>query len=507
MSSLASSEFVALSQGQLRLLARGVGATLSVVYVAEEWLGGNSANLIPIAVYPDAALEMLQSQPLQLPSEWTGDGPRETGVSTARPMAQDSTDFSRDLGLLNPSRWRKSATHVRQSSQTKQGNSSKRAGQVKRGDAEVGLPALPSNNSLHQAVQPLYYENKAIGLLVIAREGQDWQDEDYGQLEQVAYTLSAACVMERRLQWLQARFRQQEIAQEQRQDILDNLIHQFRNPLTALRTFGKLLVRRLSTEDPNHRVAEGIIRESDRLQELLVQLNAAVDESPLILSEAEIVDEDWERVPQALPSSVLLPGASPLGGEPLVLEACDILAILQPLLDSFEAIAQEQNQSLRFLCPPTPLPPIQGSPMALREILSNLIDNALKYGRANGTVVVLVQSMVQENQVPDTVCIIISDDGPGIPAADLPRLFERHYRGIQAQGGKPGTGLGLAIARSLVEQMGGHLEVMSPAGPLHPQALLTLRLSSSAPSSPPSVETEGPGSAFLVSLSPWHLEK
>jgi signal transduction histidine kinase len=61
------------------------------------------------------------------------------------------------------------------------------------------------------------------------------------------------------------------------------------------------------------------------------------------------------------------------------------------------------------------------------------------------------------------VGIAITDTGHGIPPQDLEHLFERRYRGIQANTGIPGSGLGLAIAKALIEQMQGQIEVFSPA--------------------------------------------
>jgi len=66
---------------------------------------------------------------------------------------------------------------------------------------------------------------------------------------------------------------------------------------------------------------------------------------------------------------------------------------------------------------------------------------------------------------------MVSDTGPGVPECDRSRLFERHYRGVQAQGEIPGTGIGLALVKELVEQMGGELMVVSPAGCWSPWVL------------------------------------
>jgi len=108
----------------------------------------------------------------------------------------------------------------------------------------------------------------------------------------------------------------------------------------------------------------------------------------------------------------------------------------------------------------------------LREVLSNAIDNALKYTPAGGLVLVQA-SLVQATKRTTTgqtadgreqkLELAITDTGPGIPPQDLHHLFERRYRGVQAQTGIPGSGLGLSIARALVTQMQGEIDVFSPA--------------------------------------------
>jgi signal transduction histidine kinase len=117
---------------------------------------------------------------------------------------------------------------------------------------------------------------------------------------------------------------------------------------------------------------------------------------------------------------------------------------------------------------------VWGNAKALREVLSNLIDNALKYTPAGGQIDIRVGETRQTPQ-KERLGIAISDSGPGIPPQDLEHLFERHYRGVQASTAIPGTGLGLAIAKELVEQMQGEIEVFSPA-----QSLWTKQNSESA---------------------------
>jgi signal transduction histidine kinase len=98
---------------------------------------------------------------------------------------------------------------------------------------------------------------------------------------------------------------------------------------------------------------------------------------------------------------------------------------------------------------------------ALREVLNNLIDNALKYTPTGGEVKIYsIEKLEQAQQ--NWLGIAISDSGYGIPLEDQQKIFERHYRGRQAQSDIPGSGLGLAIAKDLIEKMGGKIEIISP---------------------------------------------
>ena len=99
----------------------------------------------------------------------------------------------------------------------------------------------------------------------------------------------------------------------------------------------------------------------------------------------------------------------------------------------------------------------------LGRVLRNLLGNAQKYGREGGTVRITLERHADE------VCLAVTDDGPGVPAAEQERIFERFYRARDASSGSPsagpmGTGLGLAIARGLVELHGGRLWVESTPG-------------------------------------------
>jgi two-component system phosphate regulon sensor histidine kinase PhoR len=97
-----------------------------------------------------------------------------------------------------------------------------------------------------------------------------------------------------------------------------------------------------------------------------------------------------------------------------------------------------------------------GDPDGVEQMVLNLVDNAVKYGRAGG------QVRVTAARADGWIDISVSDDGPGIESRHLPRLFERFYRvdpGRSASDG--GSGLGLAIVKNLAESMGGRVSVTS----------------------------------------------
>ncbi len=90
----------------------------------------------------------------------------------------------------------------------------------------------------------------------------------------------------------------------------------------------------------------------------------------------------------------------------------------------------------------------------LSQALQNLVENAARYSRAGGAIMLGVE------RAGGRVILTVTDEGPGIPAEDLPHLFEKFYRGRQA-GKTKGTGLGLAIVKAIVELCGGRVEVRS----------------------------------------------
>ena len=218
-----------------------------------------------------------------------------------------------------------------------------------------------------------------LGVLVTGRESAPWQSEEVAQLENIARTLAIACFLDQQKSWYLTQLRQQQMRREWERDHLDDLFHQLRNPLTALRTFSKLLLKRFWGDDKTQGVIEGIGRESYHLQELLQAF-----EEDLARSDEEIVVPTWET--ETLPANVLAPvSAFLLPSSTLPLSSVDLGTVLGLILSSVEAIAQEKQIQLNTIISDN-LSPIVGNAAALREIFSNLIDNALKYTPSKGKV-------------------------------------------------------------------------------------------------------------------------
>jgi signal transduction histidine kinase len=103
------------------------------------------------------------------------------------------------------------------------------------------------------------------------------------------------------------------------------------------------------------------------------------------------------------------------------------------------------------------LPPICIDAVQMERVVSNLLGNAIKFTPAGGRVRLVA------HQQRDTLVVAVSDDGPGIPPEELPRLAERHFRGSRSRGVE-GSGLGLFIVRAVVEAHGGALRIASGTG-------------------------------------------
>ena len=254
----------------------------------------------------------------------------------------------------------------------------------------------------------------------------------------------AAVTLERlRLAREAAQSAAQSETQRLRTALLSSLSHDLRTPLTAIRGAAETLRTAWAQLTPETRgdLLSSIEHDTARMHRFLANIT---DMTRL---------ESGEIVPRLAPTEL-----------PEVVEA---------------AIARQENGLLILVNIPPDIPPVRADPLLLEQVLVNLLDNALKYSPANGTVSVTARREGAE------VAISVSDEGIGIAGEDLPHVFDSFYRAGRGDRVAPGTGLGLAIARGFTIAMGGRIEAASPrpdAPPLgFPGTVITLHLPAAAP--------------------------
>ncbi|HXG85999.1 MAG TPA: ATP-binding protein [Pyrinomonadaceae bacterium] len=245
----------------------------------------------------------------------------------------------------------------------------------------------------------------------------------------------------------------QEIAQREEElktldrmksEFVSNVSHELRTPLTTIKTFVRVL-------------------QSDKI-------SAAEREEYLETIAAEC-DRQIDFVQNLLDLSRIESGAYKISLAPT-----DVVKILWEAIETHGRAAVSRRLNLKFNSPDGDLPPARTDAGALRQIISSLIENAMKYTPEGGEITIAA------NLKDERIAVEIADDGCGIAAADLPRIFEKFYRG-QPLGAEnppfdsgefsdesecvgynesPGVGLGLYLVHNLVEQIGGEITAESP---------------------------------------------
>jgi two-component system OmpR family sensor kinase len=210
-------------------------------------------------------------------------------------------------------------------------------------------------------------------------------------------------------------------------DFLADVSHELRTPLAALRTFNELLQQRAGS-DPTAR-AEFLESSGQQIERL--------DWLALNLLELSKLDSGLVR---------------------LDLRPDDLRTTVASAVEQAAAAAERRGVRLTVSAPRRPLV-ILHDPQRLGQAISNLVANALKFTPRGGSVKVIV------GPDPLGARIGVVDTGVGIDAGELPRIFERFYRGSQANEARgSGSGLGLAIVHSIIEMHGGRIEVESRVG-------------------------------------------
>ncbi len=216
--------------------------------------------------------------------------------------------------------------------------------------------------------------------------------------------------------------------QEQfRREFLGNLAHELKTPVFSIQGYIMTLLEG-GLEDPNVNT------------KFLERASKAVDRITTLL-------EDLDQITQMEVDKIQLHEAR-----------FDIVKLVQEVIDMLIPYAQEKHIELKLAKNYEPIF-VLGDKAKLEQVIVNLIKNSIAYGNENG------ETTVRFNALDTSILVEVSDNGPGIEDAELPRLFERFYRVEKSRNrNEGGTGLGLAIARTIIEAHEQTINVRSTVG-------------------------------------------
>jgi two-component system phosphate regulon sensor histidine kinase PhoR len=211
-----------------------------------------------------------------------------------------------------------------------------------------------------------------------------------------------------------------------RREFVANVSHELKSPLTSIRSLTDALLSGAIEEGETARRFLGLIEEDAvRLTRLIEDL--------LALSQIES------------------------GGVPLRVTVVDLRRHVQSVLEALAPAIEQGGLAVEVDLPDSSL--VSADPDRLRQVLTNLVDNAIKYNRPGGRI------RVRQEREGLSLRVFVVDTGIGIPERDLRRIFERFYRVDKARSRElGGTGLGLSIVKHIVEAHGGTVHVTSRLG-------------------------------------------
>jgi two-component system phosphate regulon sensor histidine kinase PhoR len=210
-----------------------------------------------------------------------------------------------------------------------------------------------------------------------------------------------------------------------RRDFISNISHELRTPVASLKILAETL-------------QEGAIDDRAVAQDFLHKINIEVDRLTQMVNELG----ELSRIES--------------GELPLKIEPVDLGKVVRRVAERLRAQAERGGLSLKEDIP-NGLPEAQADEERVEQVLVNLIHNAIKFTPPSGRINISAKAK------GDNIWFSVTDTGTGIPADDLPRIFERFYKADKARTGG-GTGLGLAIVKHIVEALGGKIWAESIEG-------------------------------------------
>lgn len=258
---------------------------------------------------------------------------------------------------------------------------------------------------------PLITKNKVVGVLeVINKKRGKFTDPDESMLT-VLGAQAAVAIENARL--------------FQQSDLIAEFVHELRTPLASLSTATYLLLRPEMSREQRDQIVNNIHNETLRLNSLA--------SSFLDLARLESGRVQFRKTRFSVAD--------------LLYEGRDVMMTK----------AQETNIQIRIDVP-NDMPLLEADRDKIKQVILNLISNAIKYNRTNGSVI--ITGNFNENEI----FVTVQDTGVGIPEESIPHLFEKFYRVREHEGKASGTGLGLSICKQIIQGHNGRLEVKSKMG-------------------------------------------
>ena len=212
-----------------------------------------------------------------------------------------------------------------------------------------------------------------------------------------------------------------------RRDFVANVSHELRTPVSTIRGYAETLL-------------EGALEDKAHAREFL-----------------RIIYDDAERLTKLI-NDLLDLSRVESGKMKLTLEECSLEAVIDRVLTGMNKEAGKNSVTLKKDVPPR-LARIRIDEAAIAQVLFNLVENAIKYNNAGGSVT------ISARETDRGVEVSVADTGIGIPQEDIPRIFERFYRVDKARSRElGGTGLGLSIVKHLIQAHKGEVWVKSTLG-------------------------------------------